>query len=706
MDLGISFLKSKIARRFCLLFILCAFLPTVVLILLSYSKVMNQLEEQNAVRLKREVRAYGTSLFDRMIRIDNELQAIGRAFSNNKEAGSQTLAKSQMDLAHLFEGIAIRHGEENYSLVFGSLDTLAIDRLITPELLADTKPFILSTPKSGGAVIYFGCNFQEKDSQLFSVVALAKNPYLFGVGSEPLLPAMTELSVFDKNGESIMASDEGFSISYQELSGKRKSGNNDLRFFQFDQDGQTYLASMSNLFIESRFQRTGWTIVLSQKQTDIMAATTNFKISVSLTILLFLLAILYLSVLFIRKGLKPLEQLKEATKRIANKEFSTTINIQSDDEFQELGDAFNSMAGKLDQQFNTLKVLGEIDRAILSSLERTKVISNTLQRLKAFFVCDFCLFAKKSGSSAKHLKVYTLKGRRLSDPQVEYCNLEEEESNTLFADYDYKILRDDASFPGFLRKLEIGFGGECLCLPIIVDGAIDRLLILGWKEPHPTYEDELSQARKIANQLAIAIANSLHLENLKNLAMGTIEALARTVDAKSKWTAGHSERVAVLSGKIGKILGLSDTMIETITRGGLLHDIGKIGIPLAILDKPDRLSDEEYQEVKNHPAIGGKILEPIDAFQDILPVVVQHHEKYDGSGYPSGLRGEEIDIRARIMAVADVWDALVSTRPYREGWIKDRAKKLIIESSGTHFDPQVVNAFLSAVPEEEVFIRQ
>jgi HD-GYP domain-containing protein (c-di-GMP phosphodiesterase class II)/HAMP domain-containing protein len=699
MDLGTSFLKSKIARRFCLLFILCAFLPTVVLIGLSYNKVMNQIEEQNSIRLKRDVKAYGTSLFDRMIRIDNELQAIGRAFSIDEHTGKMTIENSRKDLQALFQGIAIRRGEEDYSTVFGALDTLAVDRFLTPEILSGLKPFVISIPNKSGSVIYFGCNISKEGGPTLSVIALAKKAYLWGVGPEPLLPPLIELSVFDKNGESIMASEDGVNVNYQNIKRTQKlSDNNDLRFFRFEQNGETYLASISNLFIESRFQRNGWSIMFSQKLTDVMAATKTFKVSVALTVMLLLLAVLYLSVLFIRKGLEPLEQLKDATKRIANKEFSTTVNIQSDDEFQELGDAFNTMTTKLDQQFNTLKVLGEIDRAILSSLERTQVVSNTLQRLKDFFACNFCLYVKKSLSSTNHLKIYTLKGRRLNDPQVEYT-LQDDQSNNLFADYNHRILHDRALLPGFLRKFEEELLGECLCLPIAVDGAINRLLVLSRKSSQPFSEDEISQARKIANQLAIAITNALHLENIEKLAIGTIEALARTVDAKSKWTAGHSERVAALSGKIGGILGLNNTIIETITRGGLLHDIGKIGISLAILDKPGRLTDEEFEEIKNHPAIGGKILEPIAAFHDILPVITQHHEKYDGTGYPGGLRGEEIDIRARILAVADVWDALVSTRPYREGWIQDRAKKFIIEGSATHFDPLVVNAFLSIVAE-------
>jgi putative nucleotidyltransferase with HDIG domain len=218
--------------------------------------------------------------------------------------------------------------------------------------------------------------------------------------------------------------------------------------------------------------------------------------------------------------------------------------------------------------------------------------------------------------------------------------------------------------------------------------------------PRPENEDEVKQGRQVVDQLSVALTNARLVENLDKLAKGTVEALARTVDAKSRWTAGHSERVAAFAGRIARAMGLPEKEIETLVRAGLLHDIGKIGISLAILDKPDRLSDAEFAEIRTHPVIGAKILEPIAAYQDILPVVAQHHEKFNGSGYPGGLKEEEIDLRARIMAVADVWDALVSDRPYRGGWVKERAKSFIVDKAGVDFDPNVVAVFLELVADE------
>ena len=213
-------------------------------------------------------------------------------------------------------------------------------------------------------------------------------------------------------------------------------------------------------------------------------------------------------------------------------------------------------------------------------------------------------------------------------------------------------------------------------------------------------QDELSQARQLADQVAVALSNSRLIDELKALTWGTLQAFARAIDAKSPWTAGHSERVTTMSMRIAKQVGHSDGELEVLHRGALLHDIGKLGISVKLLDKPGKLDADEIQQVMNHPSIGGRILQPITAFADILPIVEQHHEKFDGSGYPKKLAGEEIDINARILAVADTYDAMTSDRPYRKGFDHEKAVRLILEETGTQFDPRVLRAFMMAIGED------
>jgi HD-GYP domain-containing protein (c-di-GMP phosphodiesterase class II) len=148
---------------------------------------------------------------------------------------------------------------------------------------------------------------------------------------------------------------------------------------------------------------------------------------------------------------------------------------------------------------------------------------------------------------------------------------------------------------------------------------------------------------------------------------------------------------------VGRRLGLDDRQLESIHRSGLLHDIGKLGVPVEILDKPGLLTAEEMDVMKQHPAIGARIVAPISAYADVIAAVRHHHEHYDGSGYPDGLAGEAIPLIARIFAVADVFDALASPRPYREAWGPERVLDYIVRGAGTQFDPQVVEAFLAEV---------
>ena len=152
---------------------------------------------------------------------------------------------------------------------------------------------------------------------------------------------------------------------------------------------------------------------------------------------------------------------------------------------------------------------------------------------------------------------------------------------------------------------------------------------------------------------------------------------------------------------IGQQIGIEGENREKLKQAALLHDIGKIGISSAILDKPGKLTDEEYEIIKSHPSIGADILGPISSFDAIIPMVRQHHERWDGKGYPDGLAGNEICPEARILAVADVYDAMVSDRPYRKGMEKARAIAIIQSESGKQFDPMMVRLFLKWVGENQ-----
>lgn len=183
-------------------------------------------------------------------------------------------------------------------------------------------------------------------------------------------------------------------------------------------------------------------------------------------------------------------------------------------------------------------------------------------------------------------------------------------------------------------------------------------------------------------------------EQLEQAYLDMVQTLRYTVEAKDSYTRGHSDRVSEYSVLIGEKLGLPEEQIKTLRIGGLFHDIGKIGIPDSILLKPAKLTDEEYSQIKNHPSIGAHILGSAAIFQDIIPIVKHHHERYDGNGYPSKLKGEEIPYLARIAAVADTFDAMTSRRSYRGPIDVEHVKEEIKRCEGTQFDSQIAEVFL------------
>lgn len=183
-------------------------------------------------------------------------------------------------------------------------------------------------------------------------------------------------------------------------------------------------------------------------------------------------------------------------------------------------------------------------------------------------------------------------------------------------------------------------------------------------------------------------------QKLEKAYMESIETLRYTVEAKDPYTRGHSDRVSEYSVLIGKYLGLSDEDLHILRIGGLFHDIGKIGIPDSILLKPGKLTPDEYSEIKNHPAIGVHILSNAAIFKNIIPVVKHHHERYDGLGYPSKLKGDDIPYLARIAAVADTFDAMTSKRTYRDSLDLSIVKEEIEKNRRIQFDPQIADVFL------------
>jgi len=183
---------------------------------------------------------------------------------------------------------------------------------------------------------------------------------------------------------------------------------------------------------------------------------------------------------------------------------------------------------------------------------------------------------------------------------------------------------------------------------------------------------------------------------INSLYVRSIQSLIKALEAKDLYTRGHSQRVTLYSVAIATEMGLSPAHIEDLRRASILHDLGKIGVMESILNKPGKLTQEEFAEVVKHPEVGTRILSPIPDFQKILPAILRHHERFDGRGYPGRIAGAEIPLESRIMAITDTYDAMTSTRAYRPALPEEVATAEILRCSGTQFDPEIVSVFLFA----------
>jgi putative nucleotidyltransferase with HDIG domain len=236
-----------------------------------------------------------------------------------------------------------------------------------------------------------------------------------------------------------------------------------------------------------------------------------------------------------------------------------------------------------------------------------------------------------------------------------------------------------------------------ICQPLMAKGRVlGTLVVVRVKNHHPFTQGQLSGLGLLAAKAAGAIENWRLYDDLRQSYIAAVQALANAIEARDQYTRGHTERVCRLSEILAEELEWGEELLGDLRMGGLLHDIGKIGVPDSILNKPGPLSDEEFEIMKKHPETGARILQSISFLKQAIPYILYHHERHDGSGYPHGLRGEDIPHAGRLLAVVDTIDAITSDRPYRKGRTLAEAIDEIQENSGTQFHPEVVAAIVRA----------
>jgi PAS domain S-box-containing protein/putative nucleotidyltransferase with HDIG domain len=358
---------------------------------------------------------------------------------------------------------------------------------------------------------------------------------------------------------------------------------------------------------------------------------------------------------------------------------------------------------QIQRQFAHLTALSAIDRVIASNFDLRVSLSEILTHVTMELGVDAADILILN-STSQVLEYGAERGFRTQAVRKANVRLGESHAGRVALERQLIQIPDLRNEPDNLLLTTLLAGEDFVCyygVPLITRGQVKGVLEVFHRaafEPDVEWFDFLNT---LAGQAAIAIENATLFENLQrsNLDLtlaydATIEGWSAALDLRDKETEGHSQRVTKMAVKLARTLGLSEAELVQVRWGALLHDIGKMGVPDEILHKPGSLTDEEWGVMKKHPIFAYEMLAPIRYLRQALDIPYCHHEKWDGSGYPCGLKGQQIPLAARIFAAVDVWDALTSNRPYRAAWTKEKALEYIRASSGTHFDPQVVDVFL------------
>jgi len=361
------------------------------------------------------------------------------------------------------------------------------------------------------------------------------------------------------------------------------------------------------------------------------------------------------------------------------------------------------------KQLKRISVLHDIDRAISNSMDLSTILNILLEHVKSQMEVDAVTILLPDNSTKK-FELVASKGITILMDQHDWVR----EGTDIFSQtvtgrktFQTISISNRKISHSFIQLWGLEGINAYLAVPLIAKGNVVGIMEI-YHHSTLNFEVEwLDFLETLAGQAAIAIDNNKMYSDLQqfhsNLVVAydaTIKGWSRAMDLRDKETEGHTQRVVEMAIRFAKVVGIKKETLIHLHRGAMLHDMGKLGVPDSILFKPGLLTDEEWEIMRNHPKIAYEMLSPIDYLKPALEIPYYHHEKWDGTGYPLGLKGEEIPLAARIFAFVDVWDALSSDRPYRSAWPIDKIIAYIREQSGLQFDPNLVEQFIHLISDK------
>ncbi len=358
-------------------------------------------------------------------------------------------------------------------------------------------------------------------------------------------------------------------------------------------------------------------------------------------------------------------------------------------------DEINNLATELSAKYEELSLIYDIGRTLGGISTAVEAIKFIVAQSKDTFDADLVL------ASIPKNHIFEISDGYPSPAPVDFSDkILMKKLDDLFleklsaAESDASIVINDVSADRQLHSL-INAPLGLLAVPVKLKGEVAGFLcIINVDTQNPFETGDVKLARSLAEQISLSLTNAELYQNLKDFLLSVIKTLVSSIEAKDSYTKGHSERVNTLAMMIAEDMGLSQEEKEALNWASILHDIGKIGVSEKILTKPGKLIEEEFLRIKGHPEQGYRILEPIEQLRNSLSGIRHHHEKYDGTGYPSGLTGKDIPLYSRIIAVADTYDAMTSDRSYRAKVSHDRAIAEIDRVKGKQLDPDIAAIFI------------
>lgn len=669
---GPQLLRTRLARRILALFLVCAVLPVATFAIIAYRLTADRLQSDARDALRQDSKTAGMIIMNRLHVLTSELASQGARSS--------------------YEAITLEWADGRLDRETGALPRVPALTKVQTTRLSSGEPVLVVDTARGTPWIFLalpGADGPSGSSTRWGMISPAKI-----VGDEPgtsPAPDGTELCVLDERGRPLYCPGSAAPLAFA-AQGPAPEGP-----LTWERGDSTFLMARWSLFLAGEYAAPSWTVALSVPQSSVLVPLGSFRRTFLLGVALATVLVFVFSHVQLRKRMTPLAELEAGVQRLSAGNFTTPVLVRSDDEFEMLATSFNGMATDLRDQFMTLKALSAVDVAALETRSAAAIASAALGCAPGLLEGSRAVVAfGRTGEPG----TWTVLSAGIDGEQPREGRARPGAGEILHLEAATDVLHFEPDAPGHSY-----FGAEHLpqtarrvVFPLRENGRIRAALVVSREGP-PFSPAALARGKQLADQLAVGLSNVSLLDELDALSQGAMLAFARTIDAASPWTAGHSERVTQGALEIARRLGFDRPALDRLRRGGLLHDIGKIGVPASILDKPGRLTPEERKIIETHPVIGAEILKPITAFDDLQSLVLYHHELLDGTGYPDGLVGEAIPPLVRVLTVADIFDALVSDRPYRAGLEPRVALAILQEGAGIKYDARAVQCLAEAVQE-------